>query len=609
MHVLDADGPAVGLAQGGEQLAQRGPRQAEERAGVEGAVEVGLGQAELGTVPGSGCVGRRLAERVEVGEEVAEVAVGVDEADDAELGGGVGGRGRGTFGQLEALEEGPPQVVHRGRVGLPALIGVVNRVQVPAGRKRRVHGEGRLRRRSVRPVIVSRPPGRGKQGKTAVDLVRCSGRGRSGADCPKSRYPGFAADGIRRRPSTGVALAVTIIGGAIQPRPAVSTMIPIRYFKRYRMVLDLGRPLPPVPVLARRLFLAAVGRWPGRRPRPGEVRELSRRNRQPSVSEPRHRDRLRTTDAGDPPQARLPAGSDLAARLRPGLLRHGAGRPRAVRLRRHPESRRRRRPTAAAGLGTALLLQALHGFRRARPAGGGPGSDGRERGRRAHLSPARASAAARPFTRRSRRAIYRVGRRRAGGSVECVSRVASRATRAPLAANERGTHVPQDVYQHTFPNGLTLLAERMEHVRSAAPQLPGARPAASTIRRTQLGLGSVLADLITRGAGDRDSRELTLALDNLGLDRDESVGSLHMRFWGATLARNLPAALEIYADILRRPHLPDDEIDAVQALALQDLQGLEDEPRQKVLIELRKRHYPAPLGQRPPRHRRGHREP
>ena len=24
------------------------------------------------------------------------------------------------------------------------------------------------------------------------------------------------------------------------------------------------------------------------------------------------------------------------------------------------------------------------------------------------------------------------------------------------------------IYQHTFPNGLTLLAERMEHVRSAA---------------------------------------------------------------------------------------------------------------------------------------------
>jgi predicted Zn-dependent peptidase len=151
------------------------------------------------------------------------------------------------------------------------------------------------------------------------------------------------------------------------------------------------------------------------------------------------------------------------------------------------------------------------------------------------------------------------------------------------------------IYQHTFANGLTLLAESMEHVRSAA--LNFLVPAGCTQDPPRhLGIASVLSDLITRGAGERDSRELTLALDNLGLDRDESVGGIHLRFWAATLARNLLPALEIYADIIRRPHLPADEMEAVKALALQDLQGLEDEPRQKVLIELRRRHYPPPLG-------------
>jgi predicted Zn-dependent peptidase len=160
--------------------------------------------------------------------------------------------------------------------------------------------------------------------------------------------------------------------------------------------------------------------------------------------------------------------------------------------------------------------------------------------------------------------------------------------------------VAQDVFQHTFSNGLTLLAERLEHVRSAA--LNFLVPAGFVYDPPdRLGLTSVLSELITRGAGDRDSRELTLALDNLGLDRDESAGAMHLRFWGATLARNLPAALEIYADILRRPHLPEEELEPVKALALQDLTGLEDEPRQKVLIELRRRHYPPPLG----RDRRG----
>jgi predicted Zn-dependent peptidase len=156
--------------------------------------------------------------------------------------------------------------------------------------------------------------------------------------------------------------------------------------------------------------------------------------------------------------------------------------------------------------------------------------------------------------------------------------------------------VADKVYQHTYANGLTLLAEHMDHVRSAA--LNFLVPAGCVYDPPgSLGIASVLADLITRGAGAHDSRELTLALDNLGLDRDESVGSMHTRFWAGTLARNLPAALELYADILLRPHLPEDEIEAVQMLALQDLQTLEDEPKQKVLIELKARHYPAPLGQ------------
>src|SRR5262249_18647509 len=136
----------------------------------------------------------------------------------------------------------------------------------------------------------------------------------------------------------------------------------------------------------------------------------------------------------------------------------------------------------------------------------------------------------------------------------------------------------------------------MEHVRSAT--LNFLVPAGCVNDPADhLGIASVMTELIVRGAGQRDSRQLALALDNLGVDRDESVGGIHVHFWGGTLARNLPAVLEIYADILRRPHFPDDELEPVQALALQDIQGIEDEPRLKLMIELRRHHYPSPLGQ------------
>lgn len=154
--------------------------------------------------------------------------------------------------------------------------------------------------------------------------------------------------------------------------------------------------------------------------------------------------------------------------------------------------------------------------------------------------------------------------------------------------------MPQNVNQHTFNNGLTLLAERLDHVRSAAVNfLVPAGCSRDPIGRE--GLASVVAELITRGAGDRDSRELMLAFDNLGIDRSESVGVQHMRFWGSTLATNVPSALELFADVLRRPHFPDEELEAAVDLALQDLRGLEDEPASRLMVELRKRLYPSPL--------------
>src|SRR4029079_19608073 len=98
----------------------------------------------------------------------------------------------------------------------------------------------------------------------------------------------------------------------------------------------------------------------------------------------------------------------------------------------------------------------------------------------------------------------------------------------------------------------------MEHVRSAAINF--LVPAGAAFDPPgKFGLATVLTDLITRGAGDRDSREMSLALDNRGLDRHERVGAINMRFWGSTLSTNASATLDIFADVIRRPHFPEDE--------------------------------------------------
>ena len=153
----------------------------------------------------------------------------------------------------------------------------------------------------------------------------------------------------------------------------------------------------------------------------------------------------------------------------------------------------------------------------------------------------------------------------------------------------------QQIHTHSFPNGLTLLIEPMADVQSAAFSL--LTPAGSNYDPPgSEGAATVLSDWILRGAGSRDSMQITNELDNLGLQHNEGAGSGHLNFGGATLAEQLPAALRIFGDVVQRPHLPDDQFDAARLGAEQSLRAIEDEPRQKVLVELRRRCYDAPWG-------------
>ncbi len=148
---------------------------------------------------------------------------------------------------------------------------------------------------------------------------------------------------------------------------------------------------------------------------------------------------------------------------------------------------------------------------------------------------------------------------------------------------------------HTFSNGLVLIGEPMNWLESAAfTFLVPAGCAHDPPDRS--GLGSFTCEMALRGAADRDSRRFIEDLDNLGVERSESVSDAHTRYGGATIAANLPQALAIFADVLRRPHLPADQIEAGRQVMLQELRAVEDEPSEKVMLELRRRHYPAPWG-------------
>ena len=150
-------------------------------------------------------------------------------------------------------------------------------------------------------------------------------------------------------------------------------------------------------------------------------------------------------------------------------------------------------------------------------------------------------------------------------------------------------------FVHSLANGLTVVAERIPGVQSAAMSflVPAG---AATDPEGEAGGSSVLSDWILRGAGNRDSRELTGYLDGLGVQRSAGAETVFMRYGASMLGKNLLAVLPVYADIVQRPQLPEEGFEPALDLALQQLDAIEDEPSQKLSLTLRERHYPYPFG-------------
>jgi len=149
--------------------------------------------------------------------------------------------------------------------------------------------------------------------------------------------------------------------------------------------------------------------------------------------------------------------------------------------------------------------------------------------------------------------------------------------------------------KYMLKNGMVLLGEPMEAVESVAFgfMLPAG---AARLPEGCCGTGNVIADWIFRGAGDKNSRQLSDAIDGLGLVRGRSVGSSHIAIGAALEAGNLAAALDLYADIILKPSLKDDQFELARQLAIEEVLSLDDDPRHKVMLKLREQFYPDPLG-------------
>ena len=86
------------------------------------------------------------------------------------------------------------------------------------------------------------------------------------------------------------------------------------------------------------------------------------------------------------------------------------------------------------------------------------------------------------------------------------------------------------------------------------------------------------------------------AIDRLGVHRHASASSHHLSLNSSLEASNLSSALNLYADVILNPKLAKDQFELSRQLATGELQGLNDDPRQKTMVLLYEKFYPDPFG-------------
>jgi len=153
----------------------------------------------------------------------------------------------------------------------------------------------------------------------------------------------------------------------------------------------------------------------------------------------------------------------------------------------------------------------------------------------------------------------------------------------------------QSILSQVFGNGLTLIAQPMPWLESAAINI--STPAGCRFDPvSKFGLANLVSEMMQRGCGQRDSRQFMESFELLGVDFGSHVSTYKSNFSGAMPAGQLLESLSIFSDLVRRPHLPGSQLADAKLVCTQEVKGLEDDLSQKVVNELKQRYYGVPDG-------------
>ena len=133
------------------------------------------------------------------------------------------------------------------------------------------------------------------------------------------------------------------------------------------------------------------------------------------------------------------------------------------------------------------------------------------------------------------------------------------------------------LHRTTAANGLVVCSESLPGVRSAAVGIY-VRTASAHERREQMGISHLLEHLVFKGTERRSARDLALELEVRGGSLDAYTGRDATSYQAHVLDADLPLAVDILTDLVRRPLLRASDLEPERNVILEEINGVEDTP-------------------------------
>src|SRR5664280_2790822 len=135
----------------------------------------------------------------------------------------------------------------------------------------------------------------------------------------------------------------------------------------------------------------------------------------------------------------------------------------------------------------------------------------------------------------------------------------------------------RNVRKEVLPNGLTILTEEMDHIRSVSIGIwvkNGSRHEESPVN----GISHFIEHMVFKGTTTRNAEAIAREVDSIGGNMDAFTGKEMVCFNVKILDEHVPVAMDVLSDMVLNPVFDSKEIDREKGVILEEIKMDEDNP-------------------------------